>query len=127
MDEKMTFSKYVDVMVAKTYALRGLGWTDMHDLPPYEYRCALLNLDTLAKRRSIACEMFIFDVLSGILTNLVVRSRCKHFVRLFELTSKMFGILPICAEMVRSHLILLIAKNITFKILKYQAIFNRFS
>jgi hypothetical protein len=47
------------------YALRGLGWTDMHDLPPYEDRCALLHLDTLAKRRSVACVMFIFDVLSG--------------------------------------------------------------
>jgi hypothetical protein len=31
------------------YALRGLGWTDMHDLPPCEKRCALLHLDTLAK------------------------------------------------------------------------------
>jgi hypothetical protein len=47
------------------YALRGLGWTDMHDLPPYEDRCALLHLDTITKRRSIACVMFIFDVLSG--------------------------------------------------------------
>jgi hypothetical protein len=47
------------------YALRGKGWTDMHDLPPYEDRCALLRLDTLAKRRSVACVMFIFDVLSG--------------------------------------------------------------
>jgi hypothetical protein len=37
----------------------------MHDLPPYQDRCALLHLDTLAKRRSIACVMFIFDVLSG--------------------------------------------------------------
>jgi hypothetical protein len=35
----------------------------MHDLPPYEDRCALLLLDTLIKRRSIACVMFIFDVL----------------------------------------------------------------
>jgi hypothetical protein len=46
------------------YHLRGLGWTDMHDLPHMD-RCALLHLDTLAKRRSIACVMFIFDVLSG--------------------------------------------------------------
>jgi hypothetical protein len=46
------------------YALRGLGWTDMHDLPSYEERCALLHLDTLAKRRSMACVMFIFDVAS---------------------------------------------------------------
>jgi hypothetical protein len=33
------------------YALRGLGWTDMHDLPPYMDRCALLHLDSLAKRQ----------------------------------------------------------------------------
>jgi hypothetical protein len=47
------------------YALRGLGGTDMHDLPPYEDRCALLHRVTLTKRRPIACVMFIFDVLSG--------------------------------------------------------------
>jgi hypothetical protein len=47
------------------YAFRGLGWTDMHDLPPYEDRCSLLDLDTLTKRLSIVCVMFIFDVLSG--------------------------------------------------------------
>jgi hypothetical protein len=41
------------------------GWTDMHYLPPYEDRCALLHLDALAKRRSIASVMFNFDVLSG--------------------------------------------------------------
>jgi hypothetical protein len=46
------------------YALRGLGWTDMHDFLPYEDRCALLHLDTLAKKRSVACVIFIFDVLS---------------------------------------------------------------
>jgi hypothetical protein len=47
------------------YALRGLGWTDIYDLPPYEHRCTLLLLDTLVKMRSIACIMFIFDVLGG--------------------------------------------------------------
>jgi predicted DNA-binding ribbon-helix-helix protein len=47
------------------YALRDLGWTDMHDLPPYEDRCAFLHLETFLKRRSIASVMFIFDVLSG--------------------------------------------------------------
>jgi hypothetical protein len=46
------------------YALRGLGWTDIYDLPPYEHRCALLRLDTPVKRRSIACIMFIFEILS---------------------------------------------------------------
>jgi hypothetical protein len=56
------------------YALRGLGWTDMHDLPPYEDKCALLHLDTLTTRRPIACVMFIFDVLGGY--RLVVPSFC---------------------------------------------------
>jgi hypothetical protein len=40
-------------------------WTDTYDLPQYEHRCALLRLDTLVKRRSIACIIFIFDILSG--------------------------------------------------------------
>jgi hypothetical protein len=40
------------------YALRGLGWTEMHDLPPYVNRCALIRLETV-------CLMFAFDVLSG--------------------------------------------------------------
>jgi hypothetical protein len=47
------------------YALRGLGWTDMFDLPPYVDRCALIRLETLAERRVNACVMFIFDILSG--------------------------------------------------------------
>jgi hypothetical protein len=47
------------------YALRGLGWTDTYDLLAYEQRCALLCLDTLVKWRSIACILFIFDVLVG--------------------------------------------------------------
>jgi hypothetical protein len=47
------------------YALRGLDWTDIHNLPPYEDRFAHLHLDTLTKRRLIACVMFIFDVLSA--------------------------------------------------------------
>jgi hypothetical protein len=45
------------------YALRGLGWMDTYELPPYEHRCALLRLDTLAKRRSIAFILFVFDIL----------------------------------------------------------------
>jgi hypothetical protein len=47
------------------YALRGLRWTDMCNLPPYGDRCALIRLETLAERRANACVMFIFDILSG--------------------------------------------------------------
>jgi hypothetical protein len=71
---KNKWSPFYDVHVDKVgrvqrrfirYALRGLGWTDTDDLPPYEHRCALLRLDTLVKRRSIACIMFKSDILSG--------------------------------------------------------------
>jgi hypothetical protein len=34
------------------YTLRGLGWTDMHDLLQYEDRCALLHLDVLHRKKS---------------------------------------------------------------------------
>jgi hypothetical protein len=37
----------------------------IYNLPPYEHRCALLRLDTLVKSSSIACTMFIFDVMGG--------------------------------------------------------------
>jgi hypothetical protein len=47
------------------YALRSLGWTDIYDLPPYKHMCALLRFNTLVKRCSIACIMFIFDTLGG--------------------------------------------------------------
>jgi hypothetical protein len=43
------------------YALRGLGWMVMHDLPSYEDRCALLHLDTLTKKRLIACVDVYFQ------------------------------------------------------------------
>jgi hypothetical protein len=68
------WSPFYDVHVDKVervqrrfirYALRGLDWTDTYDLPPYKHWCALLRLETLVKRRSIACIMFKFDILSG--------------------------------------------------------------
>jgi hypothetical protein len=39
-----------------SYALRGLRWTDILDLPPYVDRCALIRLETLAD---------VFCILSG--------------------------------------------------------------
>jgi hypothetical protein len=47
------------------YALRHLPWTDRNNLPPYEERCQLITLETLTKRRTIACVLFIFDILTG--------------------------------------------------------------
>jgi hypothetical protein len=68
------WSPFYDVHVDKVervqrrfirYALRGLGWTDVYDLPPYEHRCGLLRLDTLVKRRSIACTQKIIRPVLG--------------------------------------------------------------
>jgi hypothetical protein len=56
------WNPFYDVRVDRVErVLRGLGWRDMYDLPPYEDRCALLHLDTLTKRRSIVCVMFILN------------------------------------------------------------------
>jgi hypothetical protein len=46
------------------YVLRGLDWTDMYDFPPYVDKFALICLEMLTRRRSDACVMFVFDVLS---------------------------------------------------------------
>jgi hypothetical protein len=45
-----------------------------YDLPPYEHRCALLSIETLVKRCSIACIMFIFNILSGGINSLNLSS-----------------------------------------------------
>jgi hypothetical protein len=68
---KLEYHTFYDVHVNRNervqrkfvrYALRGLGWTDMYDLPLYVYRCALIHLETLTIRRSDAFVMFVFDV-----------------------------------------------------------------
>jgi hypothetical protein len=66
------------------YAWRGLGWTDIHDSPPYKDKCALLHFDTLTKRRSIACVMFIFDVLRGRVNSPNLLSVLNLFTRTME-------------------------------------------
>jgi exonuclease III len=51
------------------FALRDLGWSDPFNLPAYEDRCKLLNLQTLANRRDIFCSMFIHDLIGGIINS----------------------------------------------------------
>jgi hypothetical protein len=38
---------------------------DMYDLSPYVNQFALICLATLTRRRSDACVMFVFDIVSG--------------------------------------------------------------
>lgn len=47
------------------FALRGLPWTDSFNLPPYESRLKLINLQPLALRRDVADITFVHQVLSG--------------------------------------------------------------
>lgn len=47
------------------YALRQLPWTNPLQLPPYEQRCRLIDLDTLQLRRNLARAMTSADVLLG--------------------------------------------------------------
>lgn len=46
------------------YALRGNGW-DRQNLPSYKYRCSLLDIESLERRRFNSSVFFMFDVLSG--------------------------------------------------------------
>lgn len=47
------------------FALRGLGWADPHNLPPYEDRLKLIRLQPLNKRRDVADILFVHQLLVG--------------------------------------------------------------
>lgn len=47
------------------FALRGLGWADIHNLPPYGDRLKLINLQPLDKRRDVADILFVHQLLAG--------------------------------------------------------------
>ncbi|XP_075150875.1 uncharacterized protein LOC142224983 [Haematobia irritans] len=47
------------------FALRGLGWTDPLDLPPYVNRLKLIDLPTLERRRLVFDVIFISRLLKG--------------------------------------------------------------
>lgn len=47
------------------YALRRLSWINPRELPPYEERCRLIRLPSLADRRTFLQRIFIFDILRG--------------------------------------------------------------
>lgn len=49
------------------FALRGLGWSDIYNLPPYEDRLRLINLQPLYVRREIADVIFIHQLITGVI------------------------------------------------------------
>lgn len=47
------------------FALRGLPWTDTHNLPPYVDRLKLINLQSLESRRDTADILFVHQLVAG--------------------------------------------------------------
>ena len=50
------------------FALRGIGWSDNYVLPPYKSRLALLNMDSLKDRRTIASASFMFKIVKNLIS-----------------------------------------------------------
>lgn len=48
------------------FALRGLPWVDNFNLPPYQDRLRLINLQSLEKRREVADIIFVHQIMSGV-------------------------------------------------------------
>lgn len=47
------------------FALRGLGWNQSENLPPYENRLKLIDLPTLERRRYMLRSIFIIKLING--------------------------------------------------------------
>lgn len=50
------------------------GWQEYVRFAPYQFKCELLCLETLAKRRRDACALFVFDVLSSRINSTTILS-----------------------------------------------------
>lgn len=58
------------------FCLKGLQWSDRYILPPYKHRLNLVNMLTLRDRQTLACCIFVYDVLRG---NIRSSSLCEQF------------------------------------------------
>ena len=47
------------------FALRHLNWSTRFNLPPYQARLKLIDMNSLVDRRRMLCSMFIFKLLIG--------------------------------------------------------------
>lgn len=57
------------------FALRGLGWNQFENLPPYENRLKLIDLATLERRRYMLKSMFIIKLLNGQIDSIFLLNR----------------------------------------------------
>ena len=65
---QLTWTRRIEAIQRKFVrrALRSLPWRDPSNLPPYEHRCSLLQLDTLETRRFVAQVVFTAKILLGV-------------------------------------------------------------
>lgn len=49
------------------FALRDLPWRDPFNLPSYPDRCQLINMESLSARRTKLQQLFLFDIINGVL------------------------------------------------------------
>lgn len=76
------------------YALRFLPWNDPYNLPSYENRCKLIDLDLLEMRRNVSKATFISDLLSSRIDCPSLLSQLKINIRSRTMRSNDFIRLP---------------------------------
>lgn len=76
------------------YALAHLAWRDPINLPPYEERCKLINIETLSRRREKAGALFIAKVLHGDIDSPGILQNLNFHVPSRQLRSSLFFSLP---------------------------------
>lgn len=59
------------------FALRGLGWNGLFELPPYENRLMLIDLHTLERRRHMLCVVFMTKLINGDIDSIYLLNRIK--------------------------------------------------
>lgn len=64
------------------FALRGLGWNGLFELPPYENRLKLIDLHTLERRRHMLCVVFMSKLINGDIDSIYLLNRIKFNVPL---------------------------------------------
>ena len=49
------------------FALKNLGWRHAYELPSYESRLKLLNMDSLQNRRIVSCSIFMYKLMNQVI------------------------------------------------------------
>jgi len=78
------------------FAMQRLDWTDQHNIPCYEDRCAVLKLQSLENRRLMFDVMLVFDVLNGRIESSELMSLLNYNVKQYNTRSSSLLMLKTC-------------------------------